>query len=80
MVLHFVEVLENSWTKRQREVAEYFRFHPRDTYEQLGKHFGLRKQSISDVLIAANWKVIAEGNNLVQKLLKEMSWPADTGR
>jgi len=73
MLLHFIEVLENSWTKRQREVAEYFRRHPHNTYEQLGEHFGLKKQSISDILIAANWKVIAEGNNLVQKLLEEMS-------
>jgi hypothetical protein len=73
MVLHFIEVLENSWTKRQREVAEYFRLHSDNTYEQLGKHFGLKKQSISDVLIAANWKVIADGNNIVQKLLREMS-------
>ncbi|KPL19545.1 MAG: hypothetical protein AMJ92_02815 [candidate division Zixibacteria bacterium SM23_81] len=73
MVLYFIEVLENSWTKRQREIAEYFRLHSHNTYEQLGKHFGLKKQSISDVLIAANWKVIADGNNLLQKLLKELS-------
>ena len=72
MVLHFIEVLENSWTKRQREIAEYFRLHSDNTYKQLGKHFGLKKQSISDVLIAANWKIIADGNNLLQKLLKEM--------
>lgn len=74
-LLHLVEVLENSWTKRQREVAEYFRLHPNYTYEQLGKHFGLRKQSISDVLRAANWKVITEGNDLVQELLQELSSP-----
>jgi hypothetical protein len=72
MMLHFIEVLENSWTKRQREIAEHFRVHPHNTYEQLGEHFGLKKQSISDVLIAANWKVIADGNNLVKNLLEEM--------
>ena len=74
-LLHFIEALESSWTKRQREIVDYYREHPNYTYEQLGKHFGFTKQAVSDSLIAANWKVINEGNNLLHQLFKEMQPP-----
>lgn len=71
-LLQFIEVLEHSWTERQREVVGYYRRHPDYTYEQLGKHFSVSKQSISQTLKAANWEAISEGENLTKELLKKM--------
>ena len=69
-LLRLIEVLENSWTKRQREIVNYYRVHPDYTYEQLSKHFGFSKQAASQFLKATNWEVITEGDNLVRELLK----------
>jgi len=75
--LRFIEVLENSWTKRQREIVNYYRVHPNYTYGQLSKHFGFSKQAASQFLKATNWEVIAEGDNLVRELLKGMHSRSD---
>jgi predicted DNA-binding protein YlxM (UPF0122 family) len=71
-LLHFIEVMENSWTKRQREVLHYYRLHPDYTYEQLGSHFGIAKQSVRDILKAGDWDLITEGETVVNKLLQDM--------
>lgn len=55
-LLRLIEVLENSWTKRQREIVNYYRVHPDYTYEQLSKHFGFSKQAASQFLKATNWR------------------------
>jgi len=68
-LLRFIEVLENSWTKRQQQVINYFRLHPDYTYEQLGKHFRISKQAVSQILRAADWAAISEGETLLGKLL-----------
>jgi len=68
-LLRFIEVLENSWTKRQQQVINYFRLHPDYTYEQLGKHFTISKQAVSQILRAADWAAISEGETLLSKLL-----------
>jgi hypothetical protein len=68
-VLRFIEVLENSWTERQREVVNYVRAHPGYTYEQVGNHFTISKQAISQILGAADWAAISEGENLLNNLL-----------
>lgn len=73
--LHLIEVCEKSWTKRQREIASYYRLHPNYTYDQLGKHFGVSKQAVSQFLKATNWEVITEASNFVEKLLKDMYSP-----
>ncbi len=71
-LLHFIEVMENSWTKRQREVLDYYRLHPDYTYEQLGSHFGIAKQSVRDILKAGDWDLITEGETVVNRLLQDM--------
>jgi len=71
-VLWLIEALENSWTKRQREVVNYYRVHPNYTYEQLSKHFGFSKQAASQFLKATSWEIIAEGDRLVKELLGRM--------
>ncbi len=72
-LLRFIEAFENSWTKRQQEVVSYFRLHPDYTYEQLGKHFGISKQTIYDILNAADWATISEGEALLNKLLRNIN-------
>ncbi len=71
-LLHFIEVMENSWTNRQHEVLHYYRSHPDYTYEQLGSHFGIAKQTVSKILKAGGWDLIAEGETVVNKLLQDM--------
>lgn len=71
-LLHFIEVIENSWTKRQREVLHYYRLHPDYTYQQLGGHFGVTKQTVSKILKAGGWDAIPEGESMVNKLLQHM--------
>ncbi|MEW5937424.1 MAG: SatD family protein [Candidatus Thermoplasmatota archaeon] len=68
-LLYFIEVLGSSWTKRQQEVVSYYRAHINYTYEQLGKHFGISKQSVSQILKGANWSAISQGEAVVNKLL-----------
>jgi hypothetical protein len=68
-VFHFIEVIEKSWTRRQREIVSYCRLHPDFTYEKIGVNFGISKQSVSQILKSANWQVILEGEALIKKLL-----------
>jgi len=72
-LLHVIEVMENSWTKRQREVLHYYRLHPDYTYERLGRHFGITKQTVSKILKAGGWDAIPEGETMVNRLLQDMS-------
>lgn len=73
MLLSFIEFLEDSLTKRQREIVNYYKLHPNYTYEQLADHFGkISKQTIYDILKAANWELISKTEDLVKKLLEIM--------
>ena len=72
-VLRFIEVLEESWTERQREVVNYVRLHPGSTYEQIGNHFAISKQAVSQILAAADWAAISEGENLLNNLLGRLN-------
>lgn len=72
MLLRFIEVFEYSFTKRQREIVNYYRLHPNYTYDQLAEHFNTSKQSISQILKAANWELISEGGNFAKEFLKNM--------
>ena len=69
-LLRFVEVLENSWTQRQKEIANYYRLHPKCTYKQLGANFGITKQATSQILKAANWELVSEAESLVKVFFK----------
>lgn len=69
-LFHFIELLENSWTERQRALVNYYRLHPNYTYEQLGKHFGYTRQAAHQFLIGAHWGLLMAGNNLVDELLR----------
>lgn len=72
-VLHLLEVLEESWTARQREVVTYVRLHPGATYEQIGHQFAISKQAVSQILAAADWAAVSEGEELVHRLLRHLA-------
>jgi len=71
VLFHFIEAFEDSWTNRQREIVNYCRFHPELTYEEIGRHFSVTKQSISQTLKSAGWHALREGEELIRKLLSE---------
>jgi len=70
--LRLIETLEKSWTERQREIAGYYRLHANYTYDQLGKHFGVSKQAVSQFLKATDWEVTTEMSNSVKMFLKHI--------
>ena len=70
-LMYLIYIFEKSWTKRQKEVLSYYRFHRDLTYEEVGKHFGISKQSISQILSGAEWSAVSEGENLINKLVYE---------
>ena len=77
-LLEIIEVLKNSWTNRQHQIINYYREHPDYTYEQIAKYVRRisgkgSKQSVSQVLNAANWDIISKGEVLINKLLKNIS-------
>jgi len=70
-LLYVIETLENGWTNRQREIITYYRLHPDYTYEKIGKHFGISRQSVYQILKSANWQIINRSETLVNELLHE---------
>jgi len=69
-LLHLIEVLEGSWTDRQSEVLGFYRSHPEYTYEKIGSHFGISKQAVSQILKAADWRLIREAETLLHEWLE----------
>ena len=65
----FFETIERSWTKRQKEIVSYYRLHSDYTYEEIGKKFGISRQSVYQILKSANWHIVLEGESLIQRLL-----------
>lgn len=67
--LALIGVLENSMTKRQRAIVAFYRLHPNLKLEQVGAHFGVRQGTISNILKAAHYHEISEGERLVRRLM-----------
>lgn len=72
-LLYFVEVLEDSWTDRQRQVLSFYRAHPGYTQEEVGAHFGVSKQAVGQLVKAGGWQAISEGEGVLQELLVRIS-------
>ena len=70
-LLHFIEEIENSWTKRQSEIVRYYRLHPELTYEKLAKKFDVKKQAIHKSAQGAKWNLLREGEVLVKEILRQ---------
>lgn len=71
-LLHFIEVLENSWTKRQRELLNYYRLHPEQSVRDLAVHFRIARTTAYGIMEAADWRAVSEGERMVTKLLRHM--------
>ena len=77
-LLFIIELLENEWTPRRREVINYFRLHKDYSYEQVGQHFHISKQSVYKIVKSTHWKSLLSVEDLVKKLLKELSFNQST--
>jgi hypothetical protein len=73
-LLHFIQTVEEEWTERQSEVVGYYRFQTDLSYDKVGQHFGITKQSVHQILKSAHWHVLSEGENAVRGIL--MNWNA----
>jgi predicted DNA-binding protein YlxM (UPF0122 family) len=72
-LLFITELLENEWTPRGREVINYFRLHQDYSYEQVGQHFHISKQSVYKIVKSTHWKSLLSIEDLIKNLLKEVS-------
>ena len=72
-ILFFIQTIEAGWSSRQREVVTYYRLNPGLTYEKIGKHFGVTRQTIMKILKAAKFKAIREGEEAIKKLLDNVN-------
>ena len=68
-LLRNIESIENSWTKRQKEVINFYRFHTNYTYHQLSKNFKTSKQAIYEIIKASNWGLIHQNEEALTLLL-----------
>lgn len=60
-LFYFIETIESSWTKRQKEVIHYLRKNPELTLERLAQEFNVSKQNISKILKASKYRAVTEG-------------------
>jgi len=72
-LLGLIQALEERWTIRQREMAKFYRTQPELSYEQVGRHFGVSKQAVSQVLRGAKWDALLEGERTVARLLARLA-------
>ncbi|MBC7188482.1 MAG: hypothetical protein H5U38_15775 [Calditrichaeota bacterium] len=72
-LLWLIQALEERWTIRQREMARFYRTQPDLTYEEVGRHFGVSKQAVSQVLRGAKWDALLEGERIVGTLLSRLA-------
>lgn len=77
-LLFIIELLENEWTPRGREIINYFRRHRDYSYEQVGQHFQISKQGVYKIVKSTHWKSLLSIEDLVKKLLKEPSFNQST--
>lgn len=68
-ILFLIQTIEEGWSSRQREVVTYYRINSGLTYEKIGKHFGVTRQTIMKILKAAKFKAIREGEEAINRLL-----------
>ncbi|MCR4439661.1 MAG: SatD family protein [bacterium] len=72
-LLWLIQALEERWTIRQREMARFYRTQPELTYEEVGRHFGVSKQAVSQVLRGAKWDALLEGERIAGTLLSRLA-------
>lgn len=67
-ILFLIESIERTWTKRQKEIANFYRIHPELTYEEIGKHFSVSKQNIYKILRSSLYEAVKDGISTLKML------------
>ncbi|MGC9443480.1 MAG: sigma factor-like helix-turn-helix DNA-binding protein [Candidatus Methanospirareceae archaeon] len=71
-LLSLITTIHSTWTDRQREVVTFCRFHNDYTYSAIARELNVSKQLISQVVRAAHWPAIQQGEQAVRRLLQEL--------
>ena len=72
-ILGLINTLQSTWSTRQKEIVKLCRSHKDYTYSDIARELNVSKQSISQVLNAAHWKVVQNGEQSIRRLLKELT-------
>ena len=72
-LLRLITTIQSTWTDRQREVVTLCRIHGEYTYSDIARELNVSKQSISQVVHAAHWQAVQQGEQAVRRLLQELS-------
>ena len=72
-LLRLITTIQSTWTDRQREVVTLCRIHGEYTYSDIAHELKVSKQSISQVVHAAHWPAVQQGEQAVRRLLQELS-------
>jgi predicted DNA-binding protein YlxM (UPF0122 family) len=72
-MFQIIGILEKSMTDKQRKIVNYYRKNQDFTYKQIGQKFGTTKQTVYDILKAANWNIISICESQVRRLLEYLS-------
>lgn len=79
-ILSLIATIQSTWTERQREVVAFCRVHDEYSYSDVARELKVSKQAISQVLLAAHWQAVQNGERAIRRLLKEISLSTNSGR
>lgn len=68
--LKLIEVIEDDWTDRQREIVDYYRLQDKQSYENVGHAFNISKQAVSKTIKSSNLQAIMEAEKQIQEALQ----------
>lgn len=71
-ILSLIATIQSTWTGRQREVVTFCRVHGDYTYSDIARELNVSKQSISQVVHAAHWQAVQQGEQAIRRLLQEL--------
>jgi len=71
ILFRVVEEFQSLWTKRQKEIIDFIRSQGDLTYEKIGDHFGISKQTVSKILKSARWDTVQEVEVVIRDLLRQ---------
>jgi predicted DNA-binding protein YlxM (UPF0122 family) len=71
-LLGLISTIRSTWSARQKEIVRFYRAHEQPTYSAIARDLGVSKQAISKVINAAHWSVVQKGEQIIQRLLKEL--------
>ncbi len=72
IIVDLLSTIKKRWTKRQREVIKYYRSKENLKLEDVARVFDVTKQSISQILDAANWRLVTRTEEKIRNLLSNV--------